>query len=172
MSSRVYLGIYQGIVTNINDPEKRGRIKVVCPKVLGSNSESAWCNPISIVAFDNGGDFCLPKINEAVWILFIEGDPNKPVYLGGWWSKNSTPLGENYTQLEDIRIINYADNTIVMKDGTIEIAVKGNTVLKVESNKVIITGDLEVTGNIVSSGTNLTSHKHADSMGGSTSLPR
>ena len=28
-----YYGIYQGVVTNISDPEKRGRLKVKCPDV-------------------------------------------------------------------------------------------------------------------------------------------
>ena len=46
MSESNYYGIYQGIVTNIQDPEKRGRIKVRCPDVLGGKAESAWCDPV------------------------------------------------------------------------------------------------------------------------------
>lgn len=116
-----YYGVYQAIVTNINDPEKRGRIKVQCPTILGVSAESAWCDPCVPVAYDNGGDFCLPRIREAVWLMFIGGDVNKPVYLGGWWSKNKTPLGDNYTDLDDTRIIGYNDCNVVMGDNTIDL---------------------------------------------------
>lgn len=119
-----YYGVYQAIVTNIDDPEKRGRLKVQCPSVLGVNAESAWCDPCVPVAYDNGGDFCLPRIREAVWLMFIGGDVNKPVYMGGWWSKYKTPLGDNYTDLEDIRIIGYNDCSVVMGDDTIDLRAK------------------------------------------------
>lgn len=117
-----YYGIYQAIVTNINDPEKRGRIKVQCPTVLGATAESAWCDPCVPVAYDNGGDFCLPRVREAVWLMFISGDVNKPVYIGGWWSKNKTPLCNNYTDLDDIRIVSYKGCSITMSKDTIDIS--------------------------------------------------
>ena len=116
-----YYGIYQAIVTNINDPEKRGRIKVQCPSVLGVRTESAWCDPCVPVAYDDGGDFCLPQLREAVWVMFISGDVNKPVYLGGWWSKNKTPLGDSYTNLDDTRVIGYNGSSVVMGDNSLDL---------------------------------------------------
>ena len=149
MSEKKYYGLYQGIVTNIQDTEKRGRIKVKCPDVLGGEVESAWCDPLVPVAYDNGGDFCLPTKDEAVWLLFISGDPNRPVWLGGWWQKEKTPLGSNYSDIDKIRIINYADCTITMKNGTIDINVgEGVCDLKIEHNKVTVKGDLVVEGNM------------------------
>lgn len=149
MAENKYYGIYQAIVSNIDDTEKRGRIKVKCPDVLGANTESAWCEPVVPIAYDNGGDFCLPQEEEAVWILFIGGDANKPVYLGGWWSKDKSPLGTNYSNLDDIRIISYANCTIVMKNGVIDINVgEGTCDLKIEHNKVTVKGDLTVEGDI------------------------
>lgn len=111
-------GIYQGIVTNVEDPEKRGRLRCKIPKCLGEEKESAWCDPLIPVAYDGGGDFCMPAINEAVWVMFIEGDVNRPVWLGGWWQKNNTPIGMNYSGLDNLRIINYKGNSIVMHDGS------------------------------------------------------
>lgn len=174
-----YYGIYQGIVTNIKDPEKRGRIKVKCPSILGS-VESAWCDPMIPIAYDNGGDFCIPTKDETVWLQFIAGDVNKPVWLGGWWQKNMTPLGTNYDDADKVRIISYADCTITMRDGTININVgDGVCDLKIEHNKVTIDGDLEVKGNITTksvSATNtvkagnvsLSSHKHSGVESGSS----
>ncbi len=123
MAESKYYGIYQGIVTNIDDPEKRGRIKCIIPTVLGEDAESAWCDPISIVAYDNGGDFCLPFVEEAVWILFLEGNANQPVYLGGWWQKEQSPCVP-YDKLDDTRIINYKDFRITLHETTATIEVE------------------------------------------------
>lgn len=114
--SKEYLGIYQGKVTKTNDPEKRGRIKCKIPKVLGSDVESAWCDPVVTVAYDNGGDFCVPFIDETVWIAFLGGEVNKPVYFGGWWQKEKTPW-PSYDRLDDTRIISYKDFKITIHKG-------------------------------------------------------
>lgn len=149
MAENKYYGIYQGIVTNIKDPEKRGRIKVRCPDVLGNSTESAWCDPMIPVAYDNGGDFCIPAKDEAVWLQFIAGDANRPVWLGGWWQKNMSPFGSNYSKIDQVRIINYADCTIMMQDGTISINVgEGVCDLKIEHGVVTVKGNLKVEGNI------------------------
>lgn len=146
-------GIYQGIVTNTKDPEKRGRIKVKCPEVLGDTVSSAWCDPCVPIAYDNGGDFCIPQLNETVWIMFISGDVNKPVYLGGWWSKDRTPLGVNYSNT-DLRIINYADCTLLFENGKIKMNVHdGDCELEIAQGKITLRNDkaiieknLEVSG--------------------------
>lgn len=147
MAENKYYGIYQGIVTNNVDPDKRGRLKCKCPDVLGGETESAWCDPMIPVAYDNGGDFCMPQKEETVWLMFIAGDANKPVWLGGWWQKNMTPLGNNYSGIDDVRIINYADCTITMKEGIININVgEGVCDLEIKHNKVTVKGDLTVEG--------------------------
>ena len=143
-----YFGIYQGKVVSVSDPEKRGRIKVICPEVLYT-SVSAWCDPCIPVAYDGGGDFCLPKMGEAVWLMFISGDANKPVYLGGWWSKDSTPINSNYSS--DKRIINYANCTITLKDGKISLKVdnSSNNEVIIQTDKMTIKGNLVVEGEII-----------------------
>lgn len=149
MSSNNYYGIYQGVVTDIKDPEKRGRLKVICPEVLGGDEESAWCDPMIPVAYDRGGDFCMPEVQEMVWIMFIAGDIDRPVWLGGWWSEAMSPLGDNYSNVDKVRIISYSDCTITLKNGTININVgEGDFDLKIENGKVIVKGNLTVDGNI------------------------
>lgn len=173
MAETKYYGIYQGIVTNINDTEKRGRIKCQIPDVLGGSTESAWCDPVIPVAYDNGGDFCIPEKNEAVWIMFIAGDSNRPVWLGGWWQKKMTPLGNNYSP-KGVRIINYADCTITMKDGIININVgEGVCDLEIVHNTVTVKGNLVVTGDAVIGGKSFLQHRHGGvySGGSNTSTP-
>ena len=163
-----YYGIYQGVVTNISDPEKRGRLKVKCPDVLGGSTESAWCDPCVTVAYDRGGDFCIPARDETVWLSFIGGDANKPVYFGGWWQKNMSPLGNNYTDIDKVRVISYADCTITLKEGIININVgAGVCDLRIENDKVTVKGNLVVEGNItansvIAGSTSLSDHVHSN----------
>ena len=153
MAESKYYGIYQGVVSKTQDPEKRGRIKVTCPTVLGDGTESAWCDPVVPVAYDNGGDFCLPHSGETVWVQFIEGDANKPVWLGGWWQKEMTPLGGDYSKAEEMRVISYADCIITMEQGVINITVAGGEFdLKIEDKKLTIEGELVIKNDLTVKG--------------------
>lgn len=145
-----YYGIYQGFVTSIQDPEKRGRIKCTCPEVLDT-SESGWCEPCFPNARDSGGDFYLPPLEEGVWIMFIDGDVDRPVYLGGWWSDNSTPLGTSYTNLLNARIISHKGTLIVLDDDGISVSIGTTPILTIEDDKVTIHCDLKVEGTIINS---------------------
>ena len=147
MPKQYYYGIYQGIVTDTKDPEKRGRIKILCPEVLDDVAESAWCDPCVPIAYDNGGDFCIPQIDEAVWVMFIGGDSNKPVYIGGWWQKNKSPFGEKYTGADKTRIISYADCTITLVEGKISINIaEGDADIVIQDKKITINGDVTING--------------------------
>lgn len=144
--TNIYYGIYEGIVSDNADPNKCGRIKVICPKVLGGKTESAWCRPVVPVAYNGGGDFCVPQKNEAVWIMFIGGDVNKPVYLGGWWSAARTPLGSDYSNVNDLRVISYSDCVIVMQNGEINISVSdGDNEITVKNGEIKFKGDVSCT---------------------------
>ena len=143
-------GIYQGFVKRVNDPEKRGRVRCTIPELLGKSAISDWCEPIVPVAFDYGGDFYIPPVGEAVWLFFIEGDIDRPAYIGGWWSENATPLKKDYSKASETRIINYAGCTIKMCDGKISIGVSDNSnELTIENKKITINGDLVINGTII-----------------------
>lgn len=106
-------GLYAGEVVSLKDPEHRGRIKVKIAELLGE-ATSNWCEPCVPCCFENGGDFCLPELKDYVWVAFANGDLDTPVYLGGWWTKNSTPLGEEYKNKSDLRIISFGNMQITM----------------------------------------------------------
>lgn len=105
-----WYGKYRAIVADIDDPERRGRIRVRCPKVLGDYL-SAWCEPCIPYATDFAGDFYVPPVNEAIWVEFEEGDPNKPIWNGGWYRPNSTPLLPEHSQ-GDYRYISFKQSTL------------------------------------------------------------
>lgn len=148
MSDNKYYGIYQGVVSNIKDTEKRGRIKVQCPDVLGE-VESAWCDPVIQVAYDGGGDFCMPAVEETVWIMFIAGDANRPVWFGNWWQKEMTPIGTNYIKLDDTRIISYKDFSIVVHEHDVTISncndISVCNTIKMNKNGIQISSKKDIT---------------------------
>lgn len=148
MSETKHYGMYQGVVVDVKDTEKRGRIRVSCPDL---NIElSAWCDPVVPVAYDNGGDFYVPPVDELVWLMFIRGDPNFPVYLGGWWQEGMTPVGDSYNNVNDVRIIKFADCAITMRDDSLLITVDdSDTSFEVNSKGVTIKGDLTLEGNLI-----------------------
>lgn len=113
MGSNSYFGKYRAKVVDISDPQERGRVRVQCPKVLG-DAKSAWCEVCVPVAGDGDGDFCLPKVGETVWVEFEEGNANKPVVSGGWYSENMTPLPETYSEAKNMRVISFNGTRITM----------------------------------------------------------
>lgn len=114
MSETKWLGKYRAIVMDNNDPERRGRIRVQCPTVLG-NYLSSWCEPCIPYATDYAGDYYVPPVNEAIWVEFEEGNVDKPIWGGGWYKVNSSPLTPD-AKPTDYRFISFKNSIIRMGD--------------------------------------------------------
>jgi len=84
------IGIVAGVVTNIEDPDKIGRVKVKFPS-LSESDESDWARVLSIGAGPATGIEWLPEVNDEVMVAFEQGDLRYPVVLGGVWSKKNKP---------------------------------------------------------------------------------
>jgi uncharacterized protein involved in type VI secretion and phage assembly len=68
-------GLYRATVLNNQDPEQRGRIQVLVPAITGQGSGwAAACQPVG------GGK--PPPVGATVWVMFENGDPTYPVWLG------------------------------------------------------------------------------------------
>lgn len=84
-----HTGLFAGVVTNINDPQKRGRIKVKLP-ALGDQVESGWARLATIGGGEKRGLVFLPEVGDEVLVGFEGGDPRQPVVLGGLFGQKST----------------------------------------------------------------------------------
>jgi uncharacterized protein involved in type VI secretion and phage assembly len=84
ITSPRYFGIYRGTVVNNVDPLQTGRIQAIVPDV-GSVIPSTWAMPCIPLAGKQMGTFMVPQIGSGVWIQFEAGDPDRPVWTGGWW---------------------------------------------------------------------------------------
>lgn len=79
-----YWGKYPACVTDNRDPEGRGRVRFRMASALGG-WESTWaeaCVPLSGAPDKSMGAFWVPPRDAAVWVEFVDGDANKPVWSG------------------------------------------------------------------------------------------
>lgn len=80
-----YFGKYRAFVADTQDPENRGRIKMVVPSVMGE-AETDWALPA--VPYGGGaeiGMLAVPPVGSQVFAEFLEGDPSSPVWTGTFW---------------------------------------------------------------------------------------
>lgn len=79
-----YYGKYRGTVFNNIDLEQRGRIQAIVPDVLGI-TPTTWAMPCVPMAGKQQGTFMVPQIGASVWVEFEQGDPDYPIWVGGFW---------------------------------------------------------------------------------------
>jgi uncharacterized protein involved in type VI secretion and phage assembly len=82
-------GKYRAFVIDNEDPEKRGRLRLHIPTVLG-DAESGWALPC--FPFGGGpsyGWFAVPEKDAQVWAEFEEGDINRPIWTGVFWPREA-----------------------------------------------------------------------------------
>lgn len=84
MSTAPLYGKYRATVVNNVDPLQIGRIQAMIPDVAGV-VPSTWAMPCMPVAGINSGVFTVPIIGSGVWIEFERGNPDYPIWVGGYW---------------------------------------------------------------------------------------
>ncbi len=139
-----YYGKYRGTVINNLDPEQRGRIMAMVPDVLGL-TPSSWAMPCVPAAGIQAGVFIVPPLQSGVWIEFEQGDPEYPIWTGGFWGVSSevpalalappaVPPGQN------IVLQTTSQNTFILSD-SVPTPATGGIVLKNRSGAMIVVND-------------------------------
>ncbi len=82
--TRKFYGKYRGSVINNIDPLRIGRVQVMVPDV-GGVSISSWAMPCVPVAGPQMGFYTVPPVGAGVWVEFEQGDPDYPIWTGGFW---------------------------------------------------------------------------------------
>ena len=78
-------GLVAAIVTNTEDPNNWGRVKVKFPWMT-DDAESDWARVIGQGAGPEAGFVCLPEVDDEVMVAFEHGDFSRPYVLGGVWN--------------------------------------------------------------------------------------
>lgn len=84
-----WYGAVIGIVTNTDDPNDWGRVKVKFPW-LTDDAESWWARVMGNGAGPEAGFCIIPEVGDEVLIIFEHGDFNRPIIVGGFWNGKHT----------------------------------------------------------------------------------
>jgi uncharacterized protein involved in type VI secretion and phage assembly len=100
-----------GLVTNNDDPDKMGRVRVQYPS-LGPDAEGGWAPIASVSAGNARGVMMLPVVGEEVLVGFEHGDTRRPYVLGSLFNGTDLP-GDDLTQNQDGSFAVLSDQKIV-----------------------------------------------------------
>lgn len=84
-----HYGKHRGFVVDNQDPEKRARLLLRVPGLLGDQITD-WalpCLPFGGVA--DQGFFSVPQVDAQVWVEFEEGDIQRPIWTGTFWQQEA-----------------------------------------------------------------------------------
>ena len=109
---QLFYGKYRGKVEQNIDPMQQGRIQVSCPAVLGDGSLS-WAMPCAPYAGNGVGFFAIPPTGANVWVEFEGGDPDYPIWSGGFWGPGEAPASP---ALAEMKVLKTSTGTITIND--------------------------------------------------------
>ena len=95
-----HYGVYRAVVKDNRDPQNQRRLKVSVTQTTGTEvTEWAWpIEPSSIHT-------AVPVIGQGVWVTYIGGDPDYPVWVGSF--------GKNQGSNKQIYIKPLADSVVL-----------------------------------------------------------
>lgn len=170
-------GVVMGVVTNTDDPQNWGRVKLKFPW-MADDVESTWARVMGIGAGKKAGLAVVPAVGDEVLVGFEYGDFDRPVVLGGLWngkmdlppevgrvSGNDKPLVRTWHSINGhwmamyddsdnkIEIVSAGGRSITVSDQDKKITLKtANASIVVEDDKVSLETGTSVS---VKAGSNL-----------------
>jgi hypothetical protein len=119
-------------------------VMVMAPDVLGQ-TPSSWAMPCVPAAGIQSGMFIVPPIGSQVWVEFEQGNPDYPIWTGGFWGSASDipalalappaiPPGQN------IVIQTTSQNSLILSDAPPTPAT-GGIMLKTVSGAMIVVNE-------------------------------
>ena len=145
-------GVVVGIVTNNQDPDNLGRVKVRFPW-LSDENESAWARMATPMAGNKRGLYVLPEVDDEVLVVFEQGDLRYPFVLGALWNAKDVPPTTNSDGKNNIRLMQSRSGHLIRlndEDGkeTIEIidkTGKNKLVIDTARDAIAITSNKDIT---------------------------
>jgi len=97
-------GVAAGIVTNNQDTDDLGRVKLRFPW-LSDENETDWVRIATFMAGPERGSFFLPEVDDEVLVAFENGDIHRPYVIGVLWNGRHAPPETNSDGNNNIRKI-------------------------------------------------------------------
>jgi phage protein D/phage baseplate assembly protein gpV len=147
-------GVVPAIVTNNNDPDDQGRVKLKYPW-MSDDVESGWARVAGVGAGDQRGFYCLPEVNDEVLVAFEHGDVDHPVVLGGIWNGVDAPPVQSNDAVQDGNVHTRAFKTrsghtltfVDDSEGKVALETAGGHTLLLDDENTLV--QIETSGGIV-----------------------
>jgi uncharacterized protein involved in type VI secretion and phage assembly len=172
-ADRVY-GVVTGVVTNNEDPDGLGRVKLRFPW-FSDEDESGWARCATPMSGKEMGVYFLPSVDDEVLVAFQHGDVNSPYVIGSLWNMESKPPEKNDDGKNGFRTIKSLSGHVIRLTDTegserieiIDKTAKNSIVIDTKENTITITADADVTiksanGKLVLSGAGVEISSTAD----------
>ncbi|HEY7546663.1 MAG TPA: phage baseplate assembly protein V [Blastocatellia bacterium] len=145
-------GVAVGVVTNNQDPDGLGRVKVRFPW-LSDADESQWARIAAPMAGKDRGVYFLPEVDDEVLVAFEHGDPRFPCVIGALWNGKDAPPETNSDGKNNVRVIKSRSGHVIRlndEDGKemieiIDKSEKNSIVFDTAKNTITITTDKDIT---------------------------
>lgn len=169
-----WYGGYPALVSDVNDPDGQGRVKVTLPwsPDTGGGRYEAWARMATLMGGNNRGSWFIPDIGDEVLVMFESGDARRPYVLGGLWNGTDSPpesmdgAGKNYKKVirsrngvkvtlddtdgqEKLILETPGGQKMTMKDGpgSVEIVDSNGNSVKLETSGITVNASAKVTIN-------------------------
>jgi uncharacterized protein involved in type VI secretion and phage assembly len=139
-----FYGKYRGTVVENVDPLQTGRLLVQVPDV-SNVLPSTWALPCLPFTGIQSGFFAVPEIGSQVWVEFEQGDPDYPIWVGGFWltAADVPALAlAGVPGLQQIVIQTTTQNTLLISDTP---GPAGGILLKSSTGALISVSDIGIT---------------------------
>jgi phage baseplate assembly protein V len=147
-----FAGVAMAIVTNNQDPDNLGRVKVKLPW-LDEQAESDWTRVVTAMAGAGRGLYWLPEVNDEVLVAFEHGRPDSLYVLGGLWNGKDKPPEDNKDGKNNVRALKTRSGHVIRltdTDGDEKIEIidktgKNSIVISAKDKTVTIGADADIT---------------------------
>lgn len=113
-----WFGLYPALVTDLVDPDNKGRIQVKFPSFGEAGaSVRAWATLISPYADRDQGLEILPEVDSQVMVAFEAGDPTRPYIVGACWN-GQRALPESPQAPNNLRTLKTRSGSLLQFDDT------------------------------------------------------
>lgn len=169
-----FYGVYSAIVTDINDQDGQGRVKIRLPWCPDNEGDlyDVWARLATMMAGNNRGSWFIPDVDDEVLVSFEAGDPRRPYVIGSLWngqddppesmdggsqnniktlcSRNGVTISFDDSQgQETLTLKTPGGQEVILKDGpgSVDIQDSSGNSVKLESSGITINASAKVTIN-------------------------
>lgn len=94
-----YFGVFEGLVTDVKDPENEGRVKLTYPW-FHEDMESDWAPVLQFFAGPSHGSFFIPEVGSLVLCACRHGDLRLAYVLGCLYNGLDKPFSNHVRRRE------------------------------------------------------------------------